>query len=502
MAANPHSLKSASPTPLFPYLSALGTGSDQQTRPALPLPAGSMVTTDRSLAPTVEVPPPSTAPHKAHQRRFRLWWLLPMALIPLGGVVGLRQLGQASAQAVIQPPLPVEVLALQPVDAYTVEREYVGEVVAGRSSQLGFESPGTVIELLVDEGDAVVAGQPLARLDTRALQTQRQQLVAQRDQANAVLRELQNGPRQQDIAAAQAAVADLEQQVALAQLQRDRRASLYHQGAISREELDQQTFGTSSLENRLAQARSELDELFAGTRPEQIEAQAARVRQLDASLQAIDVDLSKSVLTAPFNGRVSQRLVDEGVVVGGGQAVLALVEGNTLEARIGIPADKTDALAIGSTQTVEIGGQPYAATITALLPELEATSRTVTTVLAINAEAALTIGQTARLAIAETQPTEGFWVPSTALVQGEKGLWSVYVVTEGKTSGETTSAEFADSPEPMTAAAWKVARRHVEIIHTAGERVLVQGLLQPGDQVIPSGTHRIVPGQSVSVVAD
>jgi multidrug efflux pump subunit AcrA (membrane-fusion protein) len=376
----------------------------------------------------------------------------------------------------------VEVVSVSPVDAYTIEREYVGEIVAGRTSSLGFESGGTVVAILVDEGASVTAGQPLARLDTRSLQTQRQQLVAQRDQAAAQLAELRNGPRQQDIAAARAAVADLEQQVSLARLQQGRREDLYQRGAISREELDQQTFGTGSLENRLAQAQSQLDELQVGTRPEQIEAQAARVRQLEAQIQAVDVDLSKSVITAPFSGRVSQRLVDEGVVVGSGQTVLELVEGSTVEARIGVPADRADRLAVGSRQTIEVAQSPYPATVTALLPELDSTSRTVTAVLQVETSAPLTIGQTARLVLADTQPAEGFWVPSTALVQGERGLWSVYVAVP---AGDGTPV---------------VARRHIEIIHTEGDRVLVQGMVQPGDQVIPSGTQRVVPGQRVSVV--
>ena len=422
---------------------------------------------------------------KQNRRRFRprLWWIVPLTLVPLAIGVGTR-LNQASEAVVKETPLTVQVVAAQPVDSYTLERDYVGEIVAGRSSSLGFEAGGTVVAILVDEGEAVTAGQPLARLDTRSLQTQRQQLVAQKDQAMAVLNELRNGPRQQDIAAARAAVADLQQQVSLSRLQRNRREDLYERGAISREELDQQTFGTGSLENRLAQAQSELDELLAGTRPEQIAAQAARVRQLEANIQTIDVDLAKSVIAAPFIGRVSQRLVDEGVVVGGGQAVLELIEGGTIEARIGVPADRADGLSIGSRHTLTVGQRTFPATVTALLPELDATSRTVTAVFRVETADPLTIGQTARLALTDTQKAEGFWIPSTALVQGEQGLWSIYVA----------------SLSPKDNATWEVARRHVEVVHTEGDRVLVRGMVQPNDQVISSGTHRVVPGQTISVV--
>jgi hypothetical protein len=39
----------------------------------------------------------------------------------------------------------------------------------------------------------------------------------------------------------------------------------------------------------------------------------------------------------------------------------------------------------------------------------------------------------------------------------------------------------------------------VTIVHTAGEKVLVSGLLQAGEQIVCEATHRIVPGQLVEV---
>jgi multidrug efflux pump subunit AcrA (membrane-fusion protein) len=437
------------------------------------------------LPPQVSPAPAPEADNPKQKKRFRhrRWvWLLPLALLPLGALALPQILASAPVATVQSQALPVQTVQLTPVDRYETQRTYTGEILARRSSDLGFEGGGTVTRLLVEEGDAVTAGQPLAQIDTRSLEAQRQQLLAQKDQALAQLRELEAGPRQESIAAAQAAVADLEQQVALAQLQRQRRQDLHDRGAISREELDQQTFGTGSLENRLQQAQSQLNELLAGSRREQVEAQSARIRQLEASLQAIDVDLSKSVLRAPFSGTVSQRLIDEGTVVGSGQAVLKLVEGGTLEARIGVPVQVADTLSMGSAQTVQVGSVSLPATITALLPELDPTSRTVTAVLTIQPEAPVTVGQTVRLVLTETQPGEGFWLPSTALVPGERGLWSVYVATPQSDSDRFT-----------------VARRDVEVLHTEGDRILIRGLVQPGEEVIASGAHRVVPGQAVSI---
>ncbi|MGP1384360.1 MAG: efflux RND transporter periplasmic adaptor subunit [Thainema sp.] len=421
------------------------------------------------------------------KNRRRLLWLLPLVVgvLGAGAIAQSRSTSQTPVAVEQSQALPVETMMAEPVTSYTVQRTYTGEITARRTSDLGFELAGTVTQLYVEEGEPVAAGQVLAELDMRSLDTERQQLVAQRDQMLAQLQELQAGPRTEEIAAARAAVADLEQQVQLAQLQESRREYLHAEGAISREELDQQSFSRGSLENRLRQAQSQLDELLAGTRSEQLTAQSARVRQLDASIQAIDVQRSKSTLTAPFNGVVSQRLIDEGVVASPGQPVLKLVEGDYLEARIGVPTDEASAIAFGSSQTLQVNGQAIPATVTALLPELDPTSRTVTVVLQLEPSNAVTIGQTAQLLLNISQPAAGFWVPSTALIQGGRGLWSVYVLDD-----------LAENENPV------VAMRTVEVLHTDTnrDRVLVRGTLQDNDQIITSGTHRIVPGQAVQAL--
>ncbi|WP_204141475.1 efflux RND transporter periplasmic adaptor subunit [Halomicronema sp. CCY15110] len=435
-----------------------------------------------SATSTTDRPSLATAP--PHRWRRYRWGLVPGAIaLLIGGISLYRIVAPADSSSELTAALPVAALPVESVSEYTTQREYTGELVAGRSSSLGFERPGTVVAVLVDEGDRVVAGQPLARLDIRTLEAQRQQLAAQQAAAQAQLRELEAGPRQEDIATAQATVAEIEQQLALAKLQRDRRADLYARGAISREELDREVFNTSALENRRAQAQSQLNEQQAGTRIEQLDAQAAQVSQAAASLRQVAVDLDKSVLRAPFDGVVSARSVDEGVVVAGGQAVLSLVEAGPLEAKVGVPPAVADTLSEGEEVAITVGDRPYTATITALLPELDATSRTVTVVLQV-AAADLTVGQTVRLSLTDTQPAEGIWLPTTALVPSDRGLWSVYVLAESA----------AESPADV----YIVSRREVEVVHTEGDRALVRGTLQPGEQAITTGTHRLTPGQSVT----
>ena len=45
----------------------------------------------------------------------------------------------------------------------------------------------------------------------------------------------------------------------------------------------------------------------------------------------------------------------------------------------------------------------------------------------------------------------------------------------------------------------QVQQQAVEIVHQKGDRALVRGTLEPGDEIVTNGTHRLVPGQLVSV---
>ncbi|MEO0828169.1 MAG: efflux RND transporter periplasmic adaptor subunit, partial [Cyanobacteria bacterium J06642_9] len=343
---------------------------------------------------------------------------------------------------------------------------------------------GQLVEVTVQEGDRVEAGTPLARLDASNLQTERQQLEAEKAQAMAQLTELQTGPRSEDIAAAEAAVRDLEQQLALQQTQRSRREALYAEGAISREELDEFAFGQGSLEARLDQTRSNLRELRNGTRQEQIAAQQARVQQLDARIANVDVNIRKSTITAPFDGIISTRQIDEGTVVSSGQSVVRLVENAAPEARIGMPTDTVNQLQAGNTQILKLGSETYSATVVAILPEVDAETRTQIVVFRL-AEAVITNlspGQTARVEMVDTIPADGVWLPTEALTQGIRGLWNCYMLVQ------------SDDNNPDH---YEVQPQAVEIIHQEAERVLVRGTLQSGDRIVANGTHRLVPGQQV-----
>ncbi len=384
-------------------------------------------------------------------------------------------------------PLTVSVVKLMPITSYQVTRYYTGEIVATRRTDLGFERAGKVIDVLFDRGQTVEKGAIIAKLDTQNLEAQLAQLEAQRLRALAQLQELQNGPRQEVIATARSQVSDLENRLRLENLRSQRRESLYGEGAISREQFEEVSLNRDALSDRLAAAQSQLAEVVNGTRQEQINAQAATVAQIEASIQDLEITIAKSDLTAPFRGVIGERNLDEGSVVQAGQAIVRLVESANPEVEIGVPAQVTASLSVGSNQTVEIGDRLYSAQVIAIKPETSIQSRSSTVVLKLQAAksnnqptsfAQPKSGEITRLKVVQTEQAQGFWLPTTALTRGENGLWSCFAI-----------ARDGDN--------FRVARRDVEVLHTDGDRVLVRGTISAEEEVVGTGTQRLVNGQTV-----
>lgn len=413
--------------------------------------------------------------------------LLLLTGVGIGKFESKFKLNNVPTQAQSQiKPLPVKTTQIQLTKTYQMRQSYTGKVVAMRSSEIGFERGGKLVTVLVDEGERVTIGTVLAKLDTTNLTAQRQSLVAQRTQAQARLAELKNGARREQISAAQARVRDLEKQLELEQIKRDRREYLYREGAISQEQLEEVAFNSQALSERLSNAKSSLEELLNGTRYEQIAAQKAVVEQLSAQIADLEITIAKSTLKAPFSGTISLRYFDEGTVVETGKSILRLVEDSQPEVKIGVPIDVVTKLFPGSQQVIEIGEKTYPAQVKSILPEVDSATRTRTVILQLASTAQVYPQQIARLQITQNINTEGYWLPVTALVKSERGLWSCYAVVASQSNDFTSD---------------QVERRLIEVLETNGEQALVRGTLQPGDVIITDGTQRLVPGQLVRAIS-
>ncbi len=362
----------------------------------------------------------------------RLVWILPtvaVAILVLSAVTS-RKTDASDADDEISPlRVATRIVHLEP--QYEVARSFVGQVEAARSSDLGFELAGLVDRVWVDEGDAVKVGQQLASLDRQRLRSRRNELEASLEQARAGM----------DLASATY----------------DRVAEAAELDAVADQEYD---------EARLS-----------------LRTREATVRQLEAQIESVDVEIAKAVLKAPYAAVVAARWVDEGEVLPAGQRVLRLIETSRLEARIGVTPQQAAALSPGDAATVIVRGQSLAAKVKAILPEREVRTRTISVLLTFADQSPVRSGDLAELTLAQPVAEAGFWLPSTALSEGVRGLWSCFVVE--------SDAERAGH--------YRIARRDVEVLYTETNRVFVRGTLRDGEQLVTSGVHRLVPGQQVEV---
>ncbi len=177
-------------------------------------------------------------------------------------------------------------------------------------------------------------------------------------------------------------------------------------------------------------------------------------------------------------------------MVSAGESIFTLVEAQTLEAHVGVPVNTATQIPLGSNQQLQIDSRTYQAQVLSTLPQLDSATRTLTVVLGLDESAATEVraGQVARLKLSETIADSGYWLPTTALVRGVRGLWSCYVLGN--------SENVTNDPQK----AFRVEQREVEVLQTESERVFVRGTLQNGDQVIVNGNHRLVTGQLVRPV--
>lgn len=354
-----------------------------------------------------------------------------MTLATIGFAVALIWSGsgviaeRAETEGIKAPvtPVTVETAEITLQDDYLVRATYRGRVEAGRNLNIGFEAGGTVAEVLVDEGDKVVKGAVLARLDTSALDAQRAAEVAARDA--------------------------LAAQVELAIRNETRARELNARDFASTQRLDE-------AELTLAQLKAEL-------------------RRAEAAIDATDVALRKAVLSAPFDAEIGTRAVDGGARVGAGQPIVALFEATTPRFRVGLPQDIAETLAPGDLVEVTLNGRPMQAKVERVRGDINPATRTRDAVLVLPDTARFAEGTLGTLSAERRVDGQGAWVPTTALSEGTRGLWTLYVIDNGVTRREA-----------------------VELVHMDAGRAFVRGHLTQGIEIVATGPHRVAAGQTVT----
>ncbi len=193
-----------------------------------------------------------------------------------------------------------------------------------RQVNLAFKVAGRIKQLMVDEGDHVVEGQTIAALDKVYFEESLAQARAQRDQMAANVAKLQAGNRQEDIAQAEAMVAEREATLHNARQTLDRAEQLLTKGAGSRKTSDDARAAQREAEARLNSARQGLRLMQIGFRKEDIDVARAQLAEREATAQISARQLADAELVAPSSGAVLSRVREAGAVVNGGETVFVL----------------------------------------------------------------------------------------------------------------------------------------------------------------------------------
>lgn len=328
---------------------------------------------------------------------------------------------------------PVEALTVEQVAEFTVQRSFTGVALPAQSADLAFEFSGTVQEVLVSEGDPVVADQLLARLDTSLLDIERRQLQAQLAEAQA------------------------SQRLTLANL--DRQGSLETDGYASR------------------QRRDELESSRDASR--------ARIAHLQAALDGNQIRHNKYHLRAPFGGVIGERFIERGSAASPGVPALRVLETNRMEAHIGVPRQLAATISKGDLVSLVVGGITLQADVLAVGAELKMKSHAVTIRIGMRGQSVLA-GSVVELLMNDRIATPGYTIPESALTASLRGLWRVYAllpVEHGLYQIEARDLQLRYLDD---------RRAFVEGGLRDGERIVANGL----HRVVPGQFVRLTPGSA------
>lgn len=376
--------------------------------------------------------------------------------------------------------LTVPVIKPRRLSEFSYPVIFYGRIQTARRTSLAFEIPGQITELLMDEGETITAGKPVARLDTSILEAERKKLLSSKTVEQTILRRLKKGERDEVISAARAMVSRMDAELEQAVRDRDRLEILKAKKVASVSEYEGALFKAKSLKASLDAAKARLLELETGTREEDIEAQNNRILELDAQIAVMDSRIDKAILSAPFTAHVIQRMVDEGAVVQEGQPVLILSEADQYEARFSVPVTQLDEAK--AAKSIFVSKKEVTIKKVRMISSLSDDTRTVDVIFSLNENESVIEGQTCSLKLTERVNTTCIKLPLSALVPSVRGLWSIYCLKKD------------DSSEN-----YRVLREDLTINHSDGDSVFVETAIPDGSLVVSKGTHKLVPGMLVQL---
>jgi HlyD family secretion protein len=214
-----------------------------------------------------------------------------------------------------------------------------------------------IVAINVHEGERVVAGQSLLRLEATRTAATTRAAQAEVQRQRAALSELEAGPRSERIAQARAQLAAAQAQARDAQAYYARLQPLGARQLVAAADVDRARAAAGNAQAQVRAAQAGLEELEHGTRSEELAQGESALRASEAQASAQQATLAKLSLVAPRAGTVDSlpyRLGDQAPV---GAPLAILLAGDAPYARAYVPEPIRADVKVGTTARVFVDGR-------------------------------------------------------------------------------------------------------------------------------------------------
>jgi RND family efflux transporter MFP subunit len=402
------------------------------------------------------------------------------------GVSLLAGCGKSSTET--EPVRPVRAIKVADLGEFQ-GRGYPGRAEPVEEVELSFRVSGPLIALPAKVGDHVKQGDLLAAIDPTDFQTALDLAKGNLERSRAELLAMERGARPEEIEQLKAALAEAQAAAKQALAEFDRNAKLVVDRTVSQSEYDISLARRDQTAARVKKAEEDLRIGQQGAREEDRQAKRAEISALDAAVADAQNKLKYATLSAPFEGDIASKYVENFQTVQAKQPILRLLDTSKIEITLQLPESVISLVPLVKDVVCRIDafpGREFPGRVTEIGTEATQTTRTypVKVLLDQPADAKILPGMAATVRgkpdASILKETGNFAIPMSAVFTPETEKKNyVWVVDE---SAGTVS------PRAITTGDL-----------TPGGVKVVEGL-QPGEWIVTAGVHSLEEGQKVRLL--
>lgn len=214
--------------------------------------------------------------------------------------------------------------------------------------------PGRILELRVEEGDFVHAGDTLAVLDAPEVYAKMAQAQGAEDAASALDRMAKSGARQEQVQGAYQLLQQAKVAAEVTEKSYQRVERLFQEGVVSEQQRDEVKAKRDAALAQQKAAESQYDMAVNGARREEKEAAQAQVSRAKGAVQEVNAYIGETVQVAQMDGEVSNIFPKIGELVGTGAPIMNIAMMDKIWGTFSIREDQLDGMKIGDEITAHV----------------------------------------------------------------------------------------------------------------------------------------------------